>query len=97
MTNKKISLYTNKEEKELKELMNQFDNKIIDSDYFGQKSMEYFILCEGRKNRIRFNNLTEDDIKNGFTPCNFPYLMDSAFYSEEECQRFWKVNKKNKS
>lgn len=95
MTNKKKSLYTEKEEKELEKLMNQFDKKEIDADYFHIETNKYILLCEGRKNRIRFNNITEDDIKNGFTPYNFPYLMDSEFYSEEERQKFWEINKRN--
>lgn len=88
MTNNKISLYTEKEEKEIKKLMDQFDKKEITDDYYHIETSKYLILCEGRKNRIRFNNITEDDIKNGFTPYNFPYLMDSEFYSEEERQKF---------
>jgi|DEB0MinimDraft_10_1074344.scaffolds.fasta_scaffold100823_1 hypothetical protein len=95
MTNNKKSLYTAKEEKELEKLMNQFDKKEINSDHFHIETDKYILLCEGRKNRIRFNNITEDDIKNGFTPYNFPYLMDSEFYSEEDCQKFWEINKNN--
>ena len=84
MTNKKISLYTDKEHEGLKKLIDQFDKKEIDPDHFHIETNKYILLCEGRKNRIRFNNLTKDDIKNGFTPYNFPYLMDSKFYSEED-------------
>ena len=67
MTNKKISLYTEKEEKELEKLMNQFDKKEINSDHFHIKTNKY----------------------------NFPYLMDSEFYSEGDRQKFWEINKNN--
>jgi hypothetical protein len=96
MTNEKISLYTAKEEKELEKLMNQFDEKEIDYDHFHIETNKYILLCEGRKNRIRYNNITEDDIKNGFTPENFPYLtvFSKEYYPEKYFKKLQKLNKK---
>jgi hypothetical protein len=77
MTNNKTSLYTPEEEKNLEKLIDQFDNNEITEDEFSIRTSYYFRLCEERKNRIRNNKITPLDKVRGFTPENFPYLVDN--------------------
>lgn len=53
-------------------------------------------LCEDRKNRIRYNKVTDEDIENGFTPENFPYLttLSKKILSREILERITENDKK---
>ena len=79
MTNNKISLYTEKEQEELKKLIDQFDKKEIDADHFHIETNKYILLCEGRKNRIRFNNLTKMILKMALHHITFLILWIVSF------------------
>jgi len=52
-------------------------------------------LCEDRKNRIRYNKVTDEDIENGFTPKNFPYLttLSKKYYPEKYWKELQKLHK----
>jgi hypothetical protein len=54
-------------------------------------------LCEDRKNRIRYNKVTDEDIENGFTPENFPYLttLSKKYYPEKYWRELQKMIRNN--
>ena len=54
-------------------------------------------LCEDRKNRIRYNKVTDEDIENGFTPKNFPYLtaLSKKYYPEKYWRELQKMIRNN--
>jgi hypothetical protein len=82
MPSKKISIYTEAEEKFLNQLIIDSKDGLITDLY--DKALPLMKVCEDRKNRIRENRITEEDRKNGFTSENFSYLMNSKYYSKNE-------------
>ena len=82
MPSKKISIYTEAEEKFLNQLIIDYKDGLVTDLY--DKAFPLMKVCEDRKSRIRENRITEEDRKNGFTPENFSYLMSSKYYSKNE-------------
>ena len=91
--NKEISLFTEEEEIYLGKLIIDSKNRLI-SDFY-DKALPLIQLCEDRKNRIRYNKVTDEDIENGFTPENFPYLttLSKKYYPEKYWKELQKLNK----
>ena len=93
--NKEISLFTEEEEIYLGKLIIDSKNRLI-SDFY-DKALPLIQLCEDRKNRIRYNKVTDEDIENGFTPENFPYLttLSKKYYPEKYWRELQKMRRNN--
>jgi hypothetical protein len=91
--NKEISLFTEEEKIYLGKLIIDSKDRLI-SDFY-DKAFPLSQLREDRKNRIRYNKVTDEDIENGFTPENFPYLttLSEKYYPEKYWKELQKLNK----